>query len=129
MPEPQQPFTERRKEHALRALYQRVDTLEKLMAEQDKSLALLEAGAVTKTWMLGVVMVLALAVVSGAYSLTRGIEESAKKPLAMQSEKLDRFIEAQAATNIKTEAMYLLNVEHRPREEVRETVLRTIKEK
>lgn len=128
MPPPPPSFPERRKDHALRALYERVDTLEKLDSDKDKSIAILEhklGEAVTYKWLIVTVLGLCLSTVTGAYQFAKGIDESTAKRSARQTEKLDRFIEAQAATNVKTEAMYLLNVERRPREEVREAVLKT----
>lgn len=131
MPSPKE-FPERRKDHALRALYNRVEVLEKLLADQDKSIAILEEKSVTKNWLMGGLVVVAMGVGGGGYGFAKGLEENAAKPLKAQAEtiaelgkKLDRSIENQTATSIKTEAMYLNTIERRPREEVREAVLRS----
>ena len=137
------PERRKRENHALRLLYERVadlesqvDSLRKINSVQDKSVAVLEEKAVTKGWLVGAMLSLFVAAFVGARSLSKDVEESAQKiataqtaTLATQAAKLDRFIEAQASTNIKTEALYLLSVERKPREEVRAVVLQTAKEK
>lgn len=125
-------FPERRKDHALRVLYNRVGALEEENNELAREVAVLKEGAVTKGWLIGGVLTVSLAALGGAQSFRSGLQESAEKPLqaqakaiAKQGERLDHFIESQSATNIKTEAMYLRQIELRPREEVREAVLRS----
>lgn len=118
------PHAERRKDHALRAAYNRISALEDETTELAREIAVLKEGAVTKGWLIGGILTISMAALAGAQSFKAGLEESAAKPLKAQAEKLDRFIEAQTATNIKAEATYLLTVERRPREEVREAVLR-----
>lgn len=118
-------FRERRKDHALRALYLRVDTLEQISKDQETAIKLLEEKAVTKNWLMGGLVAVAMGVATGGYGFAKGLEENSRKPIAALAEKLDRNIEAQAQTNIKTEALYLNSIERRPREEVREAVLRS----
>lgn len=136
--DPKEPLQERRRRenHALRALYVRVETLEKLVADQDKELSGLEKGAVTYKALAATVVTVALALFAGAWKFSAGVEEAAQKTasaatsaVSTQSAKLDAFMDRQAATNVKTEALYLLAVEKRPREEVREVVRQTAKEK
>jgi hypothetical protein len=124
---------ERRKDPALRALYNRVAALEEENAEQAREIAVLKEGAVTKGWLIGGILTIAIAAIAGAQSFRAGLEESAKRPIAAlareiakQGEKLDRNIEAQSLVNVKTEAMYLVNVEKRSRAEVQEAVQRSI---
>lgn len=125
-------FQERRKDHALRAVYDRVQVLEKISKDQDKAIAVLEEKAVTKNLLMSGLFAVAVAVFGGAWVFKSGLQESAERPLRVQAaqiakiaEKLDRNIEAQALVNVKTEAMYLINVERRSRAEVQEAVLRS----
>lgn len=111
-------FTERRRDFALRAAYDRIEDLE-------KAVEALEKKTVTKEWLYASALTIAVGAFFGAVKFLGGLEESAQKPIASLSAKVDRFIETQATTNIKTEAMYLNSIERRPREEVREAVLRS----
>lgn len=129
-------FPERRKDHALRAAYNRISALEDETTELAREIAVLKEGAVTKGWLIGGILTISVAAFAGAQSFKSGLEESAAKPLKAQAvvieeqgRRLDKFIDSQMATNIKTEALYLNSIERRPREEVRETVLRSTKEK
>lgn len=117
---------ERRKDPALRALYNRVEALEKMDAERDKAITVLEREAVTYKWLIVTVLGLAVSTIFGANQFAKGVEESTAKATAKQGEKLDRFIELQSVANVKTEAMYLNSIERRSREEVREAVHRSI---
>jgi hypothetical protein len=123
-------FPERRRDHALRAAYKRIEDLEERVEG-------LEKNAVTKLWLYSSALTIAAGAFLGVLKFLGEVEDAAQKPIAAQTaiiakqgEKLDRFIETQTASNIKTEAMYLNSIERRPREEVREAVLRsTTKEK
>lgn len=112
---------ERRKDHALRAAYDRISSLEDETTELAREVAVLKEGAVTKGWLIGGILTISVAAFAGAQSFKAGLEESAARPLRAQAEKLDRFIEKQAETNVKTEAMYLHAIERRSREEARDT--------
>lgn len=137
------PFPERRTNHALRALYERVasleseaDTLRKLCSDQDKALSGLEREAVTYKALAATVVTIALALFAGAWKFSAGVEESAQRTasaatsaVSAQTAKLDAFMDRQAATNVKTEALYLRAVELKSPAEARAVVLQTAKEK
>lgn len=133
---PSEPPRERRKQHALRALYLRVDTLEKLNNDYEVRLAVLEAGTVKHAWLNGVALALAVAITGGAYAvLSKSAESNAaseKRSAAATdklADKLDDLAKDLTETKIKAEATYLVNVEQRPRQAVKEEVQRKTEER
>jgi hypothetical protein len=136
-------FPERRKDHITRALFtrlrkleERCDSLAELNADLSRDIAVLKESHVSKGWLVSGVLSIAIAGAGGLHVFLKGLEEKAAKPLMAQAEEIGRqgrrleaFIERQAATNIKTEVMYLRDIEGKSREEARAIVRQTAKEK
>lgn len=131
MAPPKEPFHERRKNHALRALYQRVDTLEKVNADLTQQLTILEAGAVTFKWLMTVVIGLFVVSVGGAFALTGKVQDIATasekrsgEASAALAQKVDEVMRDQADSKVMVKALYLVNVERQPREIAKEEAKR-----
>lgn len=142
-------FPERRKRenHALRRLYKRVETLEaeldtlrKLHALHGETIKANGDSAVTYKALIATVIGAALTLFGSAWKFSSGLQESTAAQvtgavasqtaaISEQGRKLETFMERQAATNVKTEALYLRAVELKSPAEARAVVLQTAKEK
>lgn len=121
------PMRERRSDHALRALYLRVDTTEKLLADIGTQLAILEAGAVTYKWLIATLMGLFVAALVGSFTLINRVNDSQAESEARSAEStkalaktVEKVIEDQTDIKVWAKATYLVNVEKQPRESAKQ---------
>lgn len=105
---------------------QDTDALAQRLSDVEEQLRLLEATSVKHSWLNGIALAVALAIVGGTWALMgklagtqREMKAEAVAVVRDVAAKVERMEGAQTQQQVKVEALYLLNIERKPREQVR----------